>query len=129
MSPLVPISNEGTRFGEKFITLDAHQRLCLSSALRKELNIDGVPAWIVLAYDIENHRIGIVKQELAKVPNVKAFKVDQRGYTSAKYVIDKAKIDVATLPLRYVDAGFVDLNGQRWRTFELQKPDSSPQPL
>jgi hypothetical protein len=117
--PLVPINNESNRFGEKYLTIDKQKRLQLSAALRKELNIHGVPSWIVIAIDVENMRIGIVKQELAKVTNVKAFKLDQRGYCSGRYVMDKVNLNVDGTPYRFIDAGTEDQDGQRWRVFEL----------
>lgn len=122
MSPLTPIS-AGGRFGQKFLTIDKQLRLSFSSALRKELRLESGLEWVVLAVDPENMRIGVVRQDLAKVKNVDAFRIDQRGYTSARTIIDKLAINKASLPIRFVDGGNLDEDGQRWRVFEMEAED------
>jgi hypothetical protein len=122
MSPLIPIS-AGDRAGAKFLTIDNQLRLCFSSALRKELRLDTGLDWVVLAVDPENKRIGVVRQDLAKAKNVNAFKVDKRGYTSGRMIIDKMALKGAEFPLRFIDGGFEDSDGVRYRVFELKTDD------
>lgn len=122
MSPLIPIS-AGRGIGAKFLTIDKQLRLSFSSALRKELRLETGLDWVVLAVDPENKRIGVVRQDLAKVPNVDAFKVDRRGYTSARRIVEKMALAGAEFPIRFVDGGNLDEAGQRWRVFEIEPED------
>jgi hypothetical protein len=122
--PLTPITPNDVyrrgRPGGKFLTLDSQRRLALSAAFREELAIKGVSAWIVVSYDVKTKTIGIVKQDVEKVPNAHAFKVDQRGYISAGGpIMDKLGLSVDGAPYRFEDIGFIDEGGVRWRAFRL----------
>lgn len=118
--PLIPIS-AGERSGQSFLAIDKQKRLSFSRKLMRELRLEGGLTTVVLAIDVENKRVGVVRQDLAKVPNVNAFKVDKRGYTSGRVVLDKLAIDDTQLPLRFYDIGYIDEQGQRWRAFELRE--------
>jgi hypothetical protein len=117
--PLTPIS-AGERQGSSFISIDKQKRLSFSRQLMRELRLSAGLQTVVLAIDVENKRVGVVRQDLAKVPNVNAFKVDKRGYTSGRAVLSKLAIDDAQLPIRFVDAGFEDTQQGRFRIFELR---------
>jgi hypothetical protein len=119
---LTPVSNESSRRGDKFITIDKYRRICLSTSLRKELALKG-NEWLYVSFDNENKRIGVVKSELAKLPNVKPFKFDARGYTSANSILENNVISEADLPLRFVDIGKIHEGGVAWRAFELEKKE------
>jgi hypothetical protein len=116
--PLTPIS-AGERQGASFISIDKQKRLAFSRKLMRELRLNAGLQTVVLAIDVENKRVGVVRQDLAKVPNVNAFKVDKRGYTSGRAVLSKLAIADADLPVRFQDIGFIDEQGQRWRAFQL----------
>jgi ribosomal protein L7Ae-like RNA K-turn-binding protein len=78
--------------------------------------------YVVISVDVENKRIGLCKQELAKVPNASAIKIDKRGYLgtrAGKEVVRKLAISSDALPIKFADIGFVDENGVRWRGFEV----------
>lgn len=110
-----------TSHGGLSITLDVFHRLRISSAALRELKLSAYQ-YVVISVDVENKRIGIAKQELAKVPNASAVKVDKRGYlgtTAGKEVMAKLAIDVAALPIKFVDIGWLDEGGTRWRAFEV----------
>ena len=120
LTPITSADVGGSNHG-KYITLDKQGRLMLSAALRRELAIDGVPAWLALSYDVKTRTIGIVKQDVERVANAQAIKVDTRGYTSTggRAVADKLAIDVRRGPFRFVDAGRLDDSGVYWRIFRL----------
>jgi hypothetical protein len=117
--PLTPIS-AGERQGAAFLAIDKQKRLSFSRQLMRELRLLGGAQSVVLAVDPEFKRIGVQRQDLAKVPNVTAYKVDKRGYTAGRNVLSKLAIPDSALPIRFIDVGFVDENGQRWRCFELR---------
>jgi hypothetical protein len=78
--------------------------------------------YVVISVDVENKRIGLAKQELAKVPNASAVKVDKRGYLgtkAGKEIIAKLALGADMLPAKFADIGWEDQNGVRWRGFEL----------
>jgi hypothetical protein len=110
-----------TRHGGSAIILDKFYRLRISSGARKELKLSPYQ-YVVVSVDVENKRIGIAKQELAKVPNASAVKIDKRGYMgvkAGKELASKLAIVDADLPMKFVDIGFEDQSGIRWRAFEL----------
>jgi hypothetical protein len=72
-----------TSRGGSAITLDKFYRLRVSSEAMRELKLSAYQ-YVVISVDVENKRIGIAKQELAKVPNASAVKVDKRGYLGIK---------------------------------------------
>jgi hypothetical protein len=71
------------RHGGASITLDNLYRLRVSAAAMRELKLAPYQ-YVVISVDVENKRIGIAKQELAKVANASAVKIDKRGYLGVK---------------------------------------------
>jgi hypothetical protein len=109
------------RHGGAAITLDKLYRLRVSAEAMRELKLSPYQ-YVVISVDVENKRIGLCKQELAKVPNASAIKIDKRGYLgtrAGKEVVRKLAISSDALPIKFADIGFVDENGVRWRGFEV----------
>jgi hypothetical protein len=102
------------------VTLDNQRRLRISAEAMRELKVSPYQ-YVVISIDVENKRIGVAKQELAKVPNASAIKIDKRGYlgvASGKQVADKLGLTADMLPLRFDFIGYIDENGVRWSGFE-----------
>ncbi|MDQ0154938.1 hypothetical protein [Robertmurraya andreesenii] len=107
--------------GDNAVTIDKYRRLRLSSAAIKTLAVTQFTP-VVVSVDVENKRIGIVKQELAKVPNASTVRPDKRGYLGTaigKKVCDKLALTDADLPVKFVYVGKVDDGPTFWHTFEL----------
>lgn len=105
------------------LALDKFYRLRISSAALRELKLSAYQ-YVVISVDVENKRVGVAKQELAKVPNASALKIDKRGYLGVaigKQVASKLGLTDADLPCRFSDIGNVDESGVYWRAFELAK--------
>lgn len=112
-----------SRSGNARLSLDKFFRLRISSEAMRELKLAPYQ-YVVISVDVENKRVGLAKQELAKVPNASAIKLDKRGYlgvAAGKQVADKLAIDRAMLPLVFNDIGNVDSDGVYWRAFELAR--------
>jgi hypothetical protein len=110
-----------TTHGGSSLTIDVYHRLRVSRAAMTELKLSAYQ-YVVISVDVENKRVGLAKQELAKVPNASAVKIDKRGYLgtkAGKEVLRKLAIASDVLPIKFADIGFVDENGVRWRGFEL----------
>lgn len=106
--------------GGSSLTLDKQHRLRVSRAAMRELKLSAYQ-YVVISVDVENKRIGLAKQELAKVPNASAVKLDKRGYLgtkAGKEVMRRMALDDADLPAKFADIGFEDQDGVRWRAFE-----------
>jgi hypothetical protein len=106
--------------GGSSLTIDVYHRLRVSRAAMTELKLAPYQ-YVVISVDVENKRLGIAKQELAKVPNASAVKIDKRGYLgtkAGKEVVKKLAIASDVLPIKFSDIGFVDENGVRWRAFQ-----------
>jgi hypothetical protein len=117
-----------TRHGGAAITLDVQQRLRISAEAMRELKLSPYQ-YVVISVDVENKRLGLCKQELAKVPNASAIKIDKRGYLgtkAGKEVVRKLALGAADLPTKFADIGWEDQNGVRWRAFEAEKTDYFP---
>jgi hypothetical protein len=109
------------RHGGAAITLDVQYRLRISAEAMRELKLSAYQ-YVIISVDVENRRIGICKQELMKVPNASAVKIDKRGYLgvkSGKEVARKLAIVDADLPLKFIDIGQIDEGTIFWRAFEL----------
>jgi hypothetical protein len=109
------------RHGGAAITLDVQYRLRISAEAMRELKLSPYQ-YVIISVDVENKRIGLAKQELAKLPNASAVKIDKRGYMgvkAGKELASKLAIVNADLPMKFVDIGFEDQSGIRWRAFEL----------
>jgi hypothetical protein len=111
--------------GGSSLTIDVWHRLRVSRAAMTELRLAPYQ-YVVISVDVENKRIGVAKQELAKVPNASAVKIDKRGYLgtkAGKEVVRKLAVGADVLPIKFADIGFFDENGVRWRAFETEKTD------
>jgi hypothetical protein len=109
--------------GGSSLTIDVWHRLRVSRAAMTELKLSAYQ-YVVISVDVENKRLGLAKQELAKVPNASAVKIDKRGYLgtkAGKEVLRKLAIASDVLPIKFADIGFVDENGVRWRGFEFTR--------
>jgi hypothetical protein len=109
------------RHGGAAITLDVQYRLRISAEAMRELKLSPYQ-YVIISVDVENKRIGIVKLDLAKVPNASAIKVDKRGYLgtkAGKEVMRKLALIDSDLPVRFVDIGNFDEGTVYWRAFEL----------
>lgn len=107
--------------GGSSLTIDALHRLRVSSAAMRELKLSAYQ-YVVVSVDVENRRIGLAKQELAKVPNASAVKVDKRGYLgtkAGKEIIAKLALGDGDLPAKFTDIGNFDEGSVYWRAFEL----------
>jgi hypothetical protein len=112
--------------GGSSLTIDVQRRLRVSRAAMTELKLSAYQ-YVVISVDVENKRIGVCKQEIAKVPNASAVKIDKRGYLgtkAGKEVVKKLAIASDVLPIKFADIGFVDESGVRWRGFELSRSDT-----
>jgi hypothetical protein len=115
-----------TTHGGSSLTIDVQRRLRVSRAAMTELKLSAYQ-YVVISVDVENKRIGVCKQEIAKVPNASAVKIDKRGYLgtkAGKEVVKKLAIASDVLPIKFADIGFVDESGVRWRGFELSRSDT-----
>jgi hypothetical protein len=111
-----------TTHGGSALVIDNQHRLRVSSAAMRELKLSPYQ-YVVVSVDVENKRIGLAKQELAKVPNASAVKVDKRGYLgtkAGKEIIAKLALTDDTLPAKFADIGWEDQDGVRWRAFQAE---------
>jgi hypothetical protein len=109
--------------GGSTLTIDKYRRLSISSAAKSELKLSAYQ-YVIISVDVENKRIGLAKQELAKVPNASAVKLDKRGYLgtkAGKEIIAKLALTDDELPAKFNDIGNIDEGGVYWRGFELVK--------
>jgi hypothetical protein len=107
--------------GGSSLTIDVLHRLRVSRAAMRELKLSPYQ-YVIISVDVENKRIGVVKQELAKVPNATAIKIDKRGYLgtkAGKEVISKLALDSSNLPVKFTDIGNFDEGTVYWRAFQL----------
>ena len=117
--PFEPI--QITRHGGVSLTIDKMRRIRLSSSALKELAITPFTP-VVVSVDVENRRIGVVKQDIAKVPNASVVRPDKRGYlgiATGKRVIEKLALTDDDLPAKFTYVGKVDEGSVFWHTFEL----------
>lgn len=117
-----------TTHGGSSLTIDKWHRLALSSAAKRELKLSAYQ-YVVISVDVDNKRIGVAKQELAKVPNASAVKLDKRGYLgtkAGKEICAKLALGDDVLPVKFTDIGNLDEGGVYWRAFELVKTAPSP---
>jgi hypothetical protein len=114
--------------GGSSLTIDNLMRLRVSRAAMREMKLSAYQ-YVVISVDVENKRLGLAKQELAKVPNASAVKIDKRGYLgtkAGKEIVAKLAMTAADLPSKFADIGFFDEGGVRWRAFELDKAEQFP---
>jgi hypothetical protein len=112
-----------SRHGGNSVTLDVLNRLRISAEAMRTMKISAYQ-YVVVSVDVDSKRVGLVKQELAKVPNASAVKVDKRGYlgvAAGKEVAKKLALSSDALPAKFDYIGYVDEAGVRWSAFELVK--------
>lgn len=96
------VSNESST---PTITLDAHNRIYITKGARQLLDLPtGEYFRLIAGVDLANKRIVIAKPEIVKVPNVEPFNFDKRAYSSAKTLVEKARLEKA-LPVRFLYVG------------------------
>lgn len=103
------------------LSIDRLRRIRLSTAAMKELGLTTFTP-VVISVDVENKRLGVVKQELARVPNASVVRPDKRGYlgvATGKLAVDKLALSEADLPAKFAYIGRVDEGAVFWETFEL----------
>jgi hypothetical protein len=123
LTPLT-LDDVGGRRGGKSVTLDKQGRLSLSRALRRELVIYDMPAYIYVSLNVEQRIIGIVKADVVTTPpNAAQLKVDKRGYTNGKPLLDKLALTQAAGPYRLKPIGKIDSDGASWHAFRYE-PDN-----
>ncbi|KQL18838.1 hypothetical protein [Cytobacillus solani] len=109
--------------GDASLTIDKFYRLRVSASALRDLAITQFTP-VVVSVDVENKRVGLVKQDLAKVPNAKTVRPDKRGYLgvkAGKMVADKLALSADDLPARFEHVGRVDEGAVFWNAFELAK--------
>lgn len=107
--------------GTNRITLDKLGRVMLSKRTRVEMKLDPYQ-YVVAAIDVDKKRVGLAKQELAKVPNATAVKMDKRGYLSprlGKMIAVKLALNLDQAPHYFEYIGRIDEGGVYWYGFEL----------
>jgi hypothetical protein len=117
--PFEPI--QLSRHGGISLTIDKLRRIRISSAARKELALTTFTP-IIVSIDTENKRVGVVKQDLAKLPKASVLRHDKRGYlgiATGKQVFDKLALTDADLPAKFEYVGKVDEGSIFWHSFEL----------
>lgn len=119
--PLEPLTI--SKSGASSISLDRQYRLRLSATAMRDMKLSAYQ-FVVISVDVDNKRLGVAKQDLAKVPNATALKIDKRSYigtAAGKMVARKLAIAEADLPKRFDYIGQIDDNGVYWAGFELAK--------
>lgn len=112
-----------SRHGGISVTIDKLRRIRLSSAARKELAVTPFTP-VIISVDVENKRIGVVKSDLAKIPNASVVRPDKRGYlgiAAGKQVVDKLALTDADLPAKFAYVGKVDEGSVFWHSFGLTR--------
>jgi hypothetical protein len=120
LTPLTDRDMGGRRRG-KYVTLDSQARLMLSAEFCDVIGIRKVPARLALSYDVKTKTIGIVKQDVERVPNAFIVKTDKRGYISSggKAVADKLALRMADAPFKFEYIGKLADDGIDWHAFKL----------
>jgi hypothetical protein len=109
--------------GGSSLTIDNLMRLRVSRAAMREMKLSAYQ-YVVISVDVENKRLGLAKQELAKVPNASAVKIDKRGYLgtkAGKEVLRKLALSAGDLPAKFTDIGNFDDGGTYWRAFQISE--------
>ena len=86
-----------------YVTIDAHRRLYVSRPTKDLMGLPDSSFRLIAGYDFVNDRIVLAKPEVVRVPDVKPYKFDKRGYSNAKHFIERAGL--TTLPVRFVYKG------------------------
>ncbi|MGM0836026.1 MAG: hypothetical protein ACQEV7_07705 [Bacillota bacterium] len=120
LTPLTP-ADIGAKTRGKYVTLDSQGRLMLSAEFCREIGIFKLPARLALSYDVKSKTIGIVKQDVERVPNAYVVKTDKRGYISSggRAVADKLALPMNMAPYKFAYIGKLDDTGVNWYAFKL----------
>lgn len=117
LTPLTP-QEIGVRNGGKFVTLDKQGRLSLSSELRRELGVLGVPAHLYVSKDVAQKVIGVVKHDVIGKPvNAALMKMDKRGYANGRPLLRQFGLPQVEGPYRFEYIGKIDSEGAYWHAF------------
>jgi len=111
------------RRGGLKMTIDKVYRLRLSSEVAQKLAVTTFTP-VIVSVDVDNKRIGIVKQGVYQIPNASTVKPDKRMYLgtkAGKMVCDKLAISRDSLPVTFEYVGRVDQGAVFWEAFELQR--------
>jgi hypothetical protein len=103
------------------VTIDKMRRIRLSSSALKELALTTFTP-VIISVDVENKRIGVVKNELAKIPNATVVRPDKRGYlgiATGKQAVSKLALTDTDLPAKFTYVGKVDEGSVFWHSFAL----------
>lgn len=102
------------------ITIDNQARIRISRAALNELGWQPYQL-VVSSVDVDLKRVGLARQELAKVPNATPAKIDKRGYIHGlgKGIVDKLALNLADAPFKFEYVGPVDELHTRWYAFQL----------
>ena len=113
-----PIKIAGTTLPT--ITIDKYYRLRITRAAMHELKWQPFQQ-VVVSVDVDLKRIGLARQELAKVPNATPAQINKRGYVQklGRSIADKLALEIDSAPLAFEYVGPVDEGGTRWYAFEL----------
>lgn len=95
------ITNKSTM---AFVTIDNMKRLYISRPTKDLMGIPDGKFRLIAGYDFANNRIVLAKPEVVRVPDVKPFNFDKRGYSNAKYFVERASLE-QELPVRFVYKG------------------------
>lgn len=121
--PFEPIKIAGTTLPT--ITIDKYHRLRITRAAMRELKWQPFQQ-VVVSVDVDLKRIGLARQELAKVPNATPAQINKRGYVSrlGRSIVAKLALDLKDAPFTFEYAGPVDEGGTRWHAFDLARPSN-----
>lgn len=111
------------RRGGLKLTIDKVYRLRLSTEVAQKLAISTFNH-VIVSVDVDNKRVGIVKQGIYQIPNATTLKPDKRLYLGTKagrMVCDKLAIKREDLPVTFEYIGRVDQGAVFWEAFELSK--------
>jgi hypothetical protein len=117
--PFEPI--QAASRGGTSLTIDKIGRIRLSSSALREMALTTFTP-VIVSVDVENKRIGVIKQDLAKIPKASVVRPDKRGYlgiATGKQVIDKLALTDGDLPAKFEYVGKVDEGSVFWHSFEL----------
>ena len=97
------ISSEIPRDLKAFITVDNYGRFCMSMGARRALKLPEKTGFqLFLAYDKDERRIIVGKPGHVSIKgDVRPFKFDPRGYSSARPYIRKQNLYGPDLPQRF----------------------------
>lgn len=118
LTPLTEADVSRRRRG-KYLTLDKYGRLMLSAEVRDMFGVRGLPVTFALSYDVKTRTVGLVRQDVEKVPNTVTFKIDRKGYTNGRAIADKLALSPEDAPHRFEFIGKIDDGGVDWFAFRL----------